>query len=76
MTQTVSSSDSLLTTQEAAQVVKLSRTTLERLRTTGAGPLYFKAGPGKRARVLYRHADLMQWLEKFRFQSTSEYDAP
>lgn len=70
------SSDGWLTTEEAANCVRLKRGTLERLRGSGEGPPFHKCGPGKRARVLYRHADLMQWLEKFRFQSTAEYDAP
>jgi hypothetical protein len=37
------------------------------------GSAYPKAGPGKRARVLYRHCDLEDWLDGYSFRSTSEY---
>lgn len=63
----------LLTTGEAAHVLRLSPRTLERFRVEGTGPRYVKAGPGKRARVLYRKEDLEAWLDGFRFTSTSEY---
>lgn len=62
-----------LTTVEAADFVRLSPRTLERLRVQGTGPRYIKAGRGKRAKVLYRIADLQEWLEATTFQSTSEY---
>jgi hypothetical protein len=62
-----------LTTSEAARFVRLSPRTLERLRVQGTGPRYIKAGPGKRAKVLYRPADLREWLEATTFQSTAEY---
>jgi hypothetical protein len=62
-----------LTTVEAADFVRLSPRTLERLRVQGTGPRYIKAGRGKRAKVLYRVADLQEWLEATTFQSTSDY---
>ena len=65
--------DQLLTTSEAAAIVRLSPRTLERLRVSGKGPRFLKAGSGKRARVLYRARDLDDWLAKFCFASTSEY---
>ena len=40
---------------------------------SGEGPRFLKAGPGKRAKVLYRDADLKAWLEQFAYSSTSEY---
>ena len=64
-----------LTTVEAADFVRLSPRTLERLRVDGTGPKFIKAGRGKRARVLYRVADLKEWLESDVYQSTSEYPA-
>ena len=63
----------LLTTSEAASRVRLSPRTLERLRVSGEGPRYLKAGPGKRARVLYRQQDLEYWLLRYSYHSTSEY---
>ena len=62
-----------VTTSEAARIVRLSPRTLERLRVLGGGPPFLKAGRGKRARVLYRLADLKTWLEGTTFQSTAEY---
>ena len=55
--------------------MRLSPRTLERLRVEGTGPRFIKAGRGKRARVLYRPADLQEWLETNVYQSTSEYPA-
>lgn len=62
-----------LTTQEAAEILRLKPRTLEALRVEGTGPRYFKMGPGKRARVVYTRADLTAWVESFAFRSTSEY---
>jgi hypothetical protein len=62
-----------LTTVEAGNFVRLSPRTLERLRVQGTGPRFIKAGRGKRARVLYRMADLQEWLDATVYQSTSEY---
>lgn len=54
-------------------MLRLSRRTLERMRVEGTGPRYLKAGPGKRSRVLYREADVVAWIDRFQFGSTSEY---
>lgn len=62
-----------LTAQDAADVLRLSVRTLERMRVEGTGPRYHKAGAGKRARVLYNRADLDDWLQGLRFNSTAEY---
>ena len=64
-----------LMTQEAADYLRLSARTLERMRVEGTGPKFRKAGPGKRARVLYLRSDLENWLERYAYVSTSEYDA-
>jgi len=66
--------DKYLMTVEAAEFLRLSPRTLERMRVDGTGPRFLKAGPGLRARVLYRQSDLEAWLESFSFASTSEYD--
>ena len=62
-----------LTTIEVAEILRISRRTLESMRVEGTGPRYIKVGPGKRARVLYREADVLAWLSRYQFGSTSEY---
>ena len=47
--------------------------TKQEYRVSGTGPDFFKAGPGRNARVLYKRSDLEAWMAKFKFQSTSEY---
>lgn len=64
-----------LNSQEAADILRISIRTLERMRVEGTGPKYLKAGAGTRSRVLYRPADLDIWLESRSFSSTSEYTA-
>ena len=63
----------LLTTIEVAEMLRISRRTLERMRVEGTGPRYLKVGPGKRSRVLYSQADVEAWLGRFDYGSTSEY---
>ena len=65
--------ETYLTNNEAAEMLKISPRTLERLRVTGTGPSFLKAGTGKRSRVLYKHSEIVEWLEKNSHQSTSEY---
>lgn len=43
------------------------------MRVTGSGPRYYKLGPGKRSKVVYRKEDLEAWFTRFGFSSTSEY---
>jgi hypothetical protein len=62
-----------LTTVEAAEILRLKPRTLEALRVEGTGPRYYKIGPGKRSRVVYRRTDLDEWVAQFAFRSTSEY---
>lgn len=63
----------LLTTIEAGEYLRVSDRTLEAKRGDGTGPRYFKVGPGKRAKVVYRVADLEDWLQKQQYGSTAEY---
>jgi hypothetical protein len=58
----------ILSGPEAAAYLRLSLRTLERYRQTGLGPAFIKAG----ARVLYREADLADWLSARVVTSTSE----
>lgn len=62
-----------LNSQEAADLIRISIRTLERMRVDGTGPLYLKAGKGTRSRVLYRPADIDAWLTSRAFNSTAEY---
>ena len=63
----------LLTTAEAAAFLRLSPRTLEDMRLNGTGPRYNKLGPSKRARVVYREEDLLAWVNRYGYSSTSEY---
>lgn len=62
-----------LTTLEAAKLLRVAKSTLERMRVQGTGPRFLKVGPGKRSRVLYRLGEINAWLEKQSYGSTSEY---
>jgi excisionase family DNA binding protein len=58
----------LQTTEEAADMLRLSRRTLERWRVTGEGPAFFKMGN----RVSYRLSDIEAWVAARVVGSTSE----
>lgn len=62
-----------LTTLEAARMLRVAKSTLERMRVQGTGPRYFKVGPGKRSRVLYQVDEIRNWLQRQTYGSTSEY---
>ena len=65
--------ETYLTNNEAAELLKISPRTLERLRVTGTGPSFLKAGTGKHSRVLYKHSEIVPWQENNSYQSTSKY---
>ena len=54
--------DELLTSREAAAMLRLSERTLERHRTSGTGSRYIALGGA----VRYRRRDLLDWIEKAR----------
>jgi hypothetical protein len=58
-----------LRTAEAAAFVGLSKSTLEKFRVNGGGPLYEKAGPRI---VVYTFEELEKWLVSRRRSSTSD----
>ncbi|MFK8251791.1 helix-turn-helix transcriptional regulator [Ancylobacter terrae] len=62
----------LLDTNEAAQIVGLGKSTLDKLRISGGGPRFVKVG-GRR--VLYDPADLREWLDGLKRRSTSDRGA-
>ena len=55
----------LLTTPEAAELLRTSSRTLEGFRAAETGPPFTKLGPGKSAKVLYRRQALLEWLAQF-----------
>jgi predicted DNA-binding transcriptional regulator AlpA len=58
----------LLTSREAAALLRLSERTMERHRVTGTGPRYIALGRA----IRYRRCDLLDWIERAARQSTSE----
>ena len=58
----------LLTVQEAAKFLRLTRSTLDHYRCEGRGPIYRKHG----ARVFYPKPELIRWSERNSYASTSQ----
>lgn len=61
-----------LMTKQAAEYVGLSPRTLEAYRVRGGGPTFIKHGGQRSGLVLYRPADLDEWLESRVRHSTSD----
>ena len=57
-----------LPVSEAARFIGLSKSTLDKLRLSGGGPIYLQLG----RRILYDVADLEAWLTSKRRLSTSD----
>jgi len=73
----VSDSPSYLSTKAAAQFLSdttmpLSPRTLEKWRTTGGGPPFYKFGGGVRGRIFYEKSELITWAASCRRTSTSD----
>jgi excisionase family DNA binding protein len=60
----------MLTVHEAADYLRLSERTLERMRVTGFGPNFVKVGRS----VHYRQSDLDAWIASRVIKSTSEVE--
>jgi hypothetical protein len=58
----------LLRSQEAADLLRLSRQRLAEMRLEGSGPTFIKAG----RTVLYALPDLLSWIATNRRRSTSQ----
>jgi excisionase family DNA binding protein len=58
-----------LTTEEAAQVLKVGKSTLEQARLNGGGPRFTKFG---KKIIRYRMDDIVSWGKTY--SSTSEYE--
>lgn len=52
--------EKLISTEDAAELVRLRPQTLRSLRSKGGGPVFVKLAPN---RVAYRTADLEKWTE-------------
>lgn len=52
--------DEILTTQEAAELLRLTPSALAQFRYRGGGPRYSKLG----RRVVYRKSECISWLDK------------
>lgn len=65
------SDDPIYDTSEAAKYTRRGQSTLEKLRLTGGGPVFIKAG----RTVRYRKSDLDSWLNSHRRRSTSDIRA-
>lgn len=63
----------LLTTAEAAVLLRLSESALQGFRCRGGGPPYLKLGRGRTSKVVYRESDLLEWLSQQEWSETSEY---
>jgi hypothetical protein len=57
----------LISTREAAKYIGVGKSTLEKLRFDGDGPVYIKASPG---RIVYAVEDLEDYLNARRCQPT------
>jgi predicted DNA-binding transcriptional regulator AlpA len=64
-------SPTVVSVEVAARFVGLSPSTLAKLRLNGNGPVYCKLG----RRVVYRPADLEQWLQSRTARNTSDANA-
>jgi predicted DNA-binding transcriptional regulator AlpA len=65
------SSEILLTVEDAAARLKISKHTLNRWRVTGEGPPFIKYGPRL---IRYVESVLDEWARKRTRASTSEYE--
>lgn len=63
--------DKVLTIEETAGALRLSRRTLERLRQEGRGPRYIRLS---RQRIGYSEREIQAFLDTRVFRSTSEYE--
>ena len=62
----------LLTTIEAANYLGLGKSTLDRMRIHGDGPVFIKYGPGQKSKVLYDQRDIDDWIDSRRRLSTKD----
>lgn len=54
--------DDLLSSEQAAEIMKRAPQTLANMRSKGHGPSYLKVGHWRQAPVLYRRSEIERWL--------------
>ena len=64
--------EEVMTTLQAARLLKRRPETLRRWRTTGGGPPWVRVGSTPRARCLYLRRHINAWLEAHTFTSTAD----
>jgi len=64
----------VVTSREAAQLLRIEPQTLRCWRLKGTGPRFIRFG-AKKGRVVYDLSDIEAWLAGRKFQSTSEESA-
>ena len=65
-------SDTLMTTAEAAGVLGIKAATLRKWRHLGRGPCFVRYGSGAGCRCYYRVRDITQWVDERTFRSTAD----
>lgn len=65
-------SDTLMTTAEAAGTLGIKAATLRKWRHLGRGPRFVRYGDGSGGRCFYRVRDIDQWLGERTFRSTAD----
>lgn len=68
----VAHSHAFLLEAEAAELLRLSPRTLQRLRQEGGGPRFRRLGARRRGRIVYAADDLIAWADARAVSSTSE----
>ena len=61
----------LLSTRQAAALIGVGESTLEKMRVYGNGPKYVKLSKLPRGRVIYDLADVEKWLASLKRSNTS-----
>lgn len=56
----------LLTLAQACEFLGITRAAMYSMRARGAGPVAYRMGDGPRARLRFREADVIAWLEAHR----------
>jgi len=64
-----------LSTERAARLLGYTPTTMRRWRHRNEGPPYTRLGDNDRCQAMYSLADILEWLKKRKFHSTSEESA-